>query len=260
MKRTWAGERRIDPSIWSELNLLWGGERGLFEVEVPYRGTTVIIVRSLFLSLCDKATVGARFLRTSSVGYSFFLLFCFGDKSKKFRVISHFRSFRRAVHTGWNLYVYGETAAVLDPGNYDWEVVICYQLSWRPSDGYHLILFKGKSETGKKNLVINSWEEFNYKWTGSYVFGCFCAKNHERHLKEKTMTTFCFFCGLTAPSCLGYYAIKTCPCISVEKIFYDLTYRLQIFFNSSCFHDELKRIWSSLGSDIYAWLLSNRDC
>lgn len=54
---------------------MWGGERGLFEVEVPYRGTTVIIVRSLFLSLCDKATVGARFLRTSSVGYSFF--FCF---------------------------------------------------------------------------------------------------------------------------------------------------------------------------------------
>lgn len=45
---------------------MWGGERGLFEVEVPYRGTTVIIVRS---------TVGARFLRTSSVGYSFF--FCF---------------------------------------------------------------------------------------------------------------------------------------------------------------------------------------
>lgn len=53
LKRIWVGERCIDLSIWFELNLLWGGERGFFEVGVFYRGIIVIIVGFLFLSLCD---------------------------------------------------------------------------------------------------------------------------------------------------------------------------------------------------------------
>lgn len=78
---------------------------------------------------------------------------------------------------------------------------------WRFFDGYYLILFKGKFEIGKKNFVINLWEEFNYKWIGSYVFGCFCVKNYERYLKEKIMIIFCFFCGLIVFFCFGYYVI-----------------------------------------------------
>lgn len=57
---------------------MWGGERGLFEVGIPYRGTTVIIVGSLFLSLCDQgygwSEVSSYIKRRVQLFFCFFVL------------------------------------------------------------------------------------------------------------------------------------------------------------------------------------------
>jgi len=57
------------------------------------------------------------------------------------RVISTFRSFRRALYTRGDVYVHGETTSVLDPGKNDRETVIRYQLPRRSADRHGVNLF-----------------------------------------------------------------------------------------------------------------------
>lgn len=69
------------------------------------------------------------------------------------RVISTFRSFRRALYTRGDVYVHGETTSVLDPGKNDRETVIRYQLPRRSADRHGVNLSWGKSGLLKHSSV-----------------------------------------------------------------------------------------------------------
>lgn len=107
-------------------------------------------------SVDTSTTVAAQF-------YIFVLAFQFSfvssvikRRTRRFhhiRVISTFRSFRRALYTRGDVYVHGETTSVLDPGKNDRETVIRYQLPRRSADRHGVNLFWGKSGLLKHSSV-----------------------------------------------------------------------------------------------------------
>ena len=101
------------------------------------------------------------------------------------RVISTFRSFRRALYTRGDVYVHGETTSVLDPGKNDRETVIRYQLPRRSADRHGVNLFWGKSGLLKHSSVhgLKFQEEVQRQFNNLQL--CAMAKKYERLRKPR---------------------------------------------------------------------------